>query len=447
MYWMAKSARPGMAYRCGFTVMVSACLLLHSLPVAAQRVLEINGGSDIPWRIAVVPFAWEVASPRTLDAATLIEQDLVRYSGFQAVSRDDMLSLPVMPDEIVRWDWLTQGADFVLMGKVHSLPEQVDGNAVRWYLYDVSRASVVLSGLQQRPEMSLRQRVHGISDQVHRYVLGVQGINNTSLLYISVQASHWGRKLYRLRQSDADGGQQKTLFSSNEPILSPTFSPDGRRIAFSTFRGDWLRIQILDLATGRMEYPGPWGGYASEPAFSPQGNYLALTLSRDFNPDIYIYHLKSGRLLRLTQHFAIDAEPVWSPDGRFLLFTSDRSGTAQLYQFNLLTGEQRRLTFTPGNDGGASLLPGGRHAVFLRSSQQLSHIALLNLETLTVRPLTENGLYEAPSVAPDGNVLIYATGESDGKSLAGLRVKGGERFELGNLGEQVHSPAWSPLYQ
>ncbi|MGI9345360.1 MAG: hypothetical protein ACR2PW_03745 [Gammaproteobacteria bacterium] len=422
-------------------------LMLATVPMSsrAQTVLEITGGSKQLWRIAAVPFAWQIANAEAFDPAQTVEQDLIRYSGFQPVPRPEMPSFPDSVVDIVRWDWLVLDADFVLTGQISHTDQALP--QLSWELYDVSQDKRVLDGTFVDDGQGIRHMAHRISDRIHRYVLGVPSASIARFVYISVTTNLWGQKLYRLMQADADGGNQKILFSSNEPILAPNWSPDGRRVVFSTIRSGNLRIQILDLATGRMRYLGPWGGNSSDPVFSPSGDYLALTLSKDTNPDIYIYHIETGSLQRLTRHFAIDAEPVWALSGTQILFTSDRSGNPQLYRFNLLSGVLDRVTFFEGQDGGAQVMSNGREAIFLRSKGALSWIAHLDLETLHIRDVSEQGSHDSPAISPDGNVVLYSDSGGQSSSLVGLLLKGGHKFRLENIGSQVKSPAWSPLYR
>lgn len=427
----------------------------------AQLVLEIQGGTAAPWRIAVVPFEIrrsEKDNPQqvqlAVDVARVIEADLARYSGFESVAREDMLSLPRTAADIVRWDWLSSGVDFVLLGSVAQADTAERGQVqIAWYLYDVGRGQVVQSGRQSDAGEGLRRAAHRVSDRLHYYVLGVPGVSASRLAYVSARKSLGGQRLYRLVLSDSDGYNERVLFSSNEPIFAPAWSPDGRRIAFATRRDSWNQIHILDISTGQTLVLGPWGGNASEPDFSPHGDYLALTLSRNINPDIYIYDLKRGKLVRLTEHFAIDAEADWSPDGSELVFTSDRSGRPQLYRLNLLSGRISRLTFSTSYDGGGRYMPDGRKVIFVRSSQGKSHLSLLQTGTLEVQRLTAPGTYDAPTLSPDGRILLYSAQRSDSREFRGLRLAGASvpsvvgEFLLPVSEAAVRAPVWSPLFR
>ena len=174
---------------------------------------------------------------------------------------------------------------------------------------------------------------------------------------------------------------------------------------------------------------------------------MSAVLSKGDNPDIYLYNLRSNAWTPLTGHYGIDTEPDWSPDGKSIIFTSNRSGSPQIYEINISSMRIKRKTFEGTYNARARYLPDGKNIIYVHRRKGVFHIALHNLRTGKISILTDTFLDESPSVAPNGNVIIYATKdrETDTDILAGVTINGKTRFILPSVSGGAREPAWSPI--
>jgi TolB protein len=419
---------------------ITLLLLLLALPAQAQLVIEITQGRDNPTSIAVVPFAWSGWGAAPEDVADVIQGDLQRSGQFVPVAREDMLGLPTRESEVYYNDWRATKVEYLLIGRVSGGSSMT----IEYELFDVFKQERVLQGRQIGPADDLRMLAHRASDQVYQQLTGIRGAFATKILYVAVTQRVQIPSTYRLMLADSDGGRARVLFESNEPVLSPSWAPDGKTIAYVSFETTRPAIYRHNIDTGEREQLTNFKGLNGAPAFSPDGNSLAMVLSKDGNPDIYIMDLHSRNLRRVTRHYAIDTEPAWMPDGRSLVFTSDRGGRPQIYRVDIASGQTERVTYEGPWNARASVAADGRTMVMVQQIDKQFHVAVQDLLQNRQQIVTSTTLDESPSVAPNGSMLLYATKYGERGILAAVSVDGGVKFRLPSREGEVREPAWSP---
>ncbi len=414
-------------------------------PALSDDVLDsiiIDAGYDQQTRIAVVPFRSISDVSGQTPMSDIIAFDLARSGQFAPEEEGNMLSFPSQRAEVFFRDWRILGSEYLVVGRISG--SEADGISVDYELYDVANERQTLAGQLTAPVGKWRDLAHRISDEVYEAITGVPGAYSTRIAYILARNAGTDYASYQLQIADSDGARARTLVESSEPLMSPSWSPDGRRLAYVSFEGRRHRIVLQDVATGEREVLPHFPGINGSPVYSPDGKHMALVLSRDGNPEVYVMNLADKQLRQITRHHAIDTEPSWSPDGRSLIFTSDRGGRPQIYQIDLSNNFVERLTYEGSYNARARLLSDGVHLVFVHRVKDVDHIAWQDLSRGTVNVLTETVLDESPSLAPNGAMLMYAT-LNEGRGILGVvSIDGRVRYRLPSSVGDVREPAWSP---
>ncbi len=427
--------------------LVAVTLLIAESLMAAELNIEITQGVDNPIPIAVVPFSWEGANALSEDVAAIVAADLQQVGEFRALPRGNMLSMPDEAAEVFFRDWRILAQDYVLVGKIsHSPGSQLV--QVQYEFFDVAREQKLVGEVLTGSMSQLRDIGHEISNVVYEQVTGIRGAFSTEILYVSAEFISPELTYYRIEKSDYDGRRSQVLVESQEPLMSPTWSPDGSQVAYLSFETNLPRIYVQEIATGQRRQITDFPGINSSPVWSPDGTKLAMVLSKDGSPDVYVMDLMTNQLTRLTDHPRAETEPSWSADSRSVVFTSDRTGQPQIYQVGINGGFPERLTFDCFYCAKGRFLPDGKNLVHVRRDTREDNsysIAIFNIETQRLITLTDTSLDESPSVAPNGSMIMFATKVNGRGVLDAVSIDGRVKFRLPSAQGDVREPSWSPF--
>ena len=440
-----RGARPGALPAAGWRL---ACLLAAALliagPAHAALTIQITKGKEGALPIAIVPFGFDGGgTPPPEDVAAVVSADLARSGRFAPIPPAD---LPGRPDDFAEVDfpdWRLLGTSHIVIGRLRAIPG--GRYSVEFRLVDVFRARQVTGFQVNAAPEDLRRTGHQISDIVYEELTGERGAFDTRIAYITEQGRGDARR-YELNVADSDGFDARVVLSSAAPIMSPSWSPDGRQLVYVSFEAKRPEIYVQDVTSGKRRKLTSFPGLNSAPAFSPDGRRLALTLSKDGNAEIYVQDLASARLRRLTVNGAIDTEPSWSPDGAWIAFTSNRGGGPQIYRVPADgSAPPERLTFEGSYNSRPRYSPDGSRIAMVYGDGGIFRIAVLDVETRALQVLTDTYLDESPSFAPNGSMILYATSSGQGSALAAVSTDGAVQQTLVERRGAAREPAWSPF--
>ena len=425
---------------------VLALLLLPFAASAQQQGLEIDivGGNASALPIAIVPMPYQgsAAAPPT-DVGSVVRADLERSGAFRALPEASMVERPTRGGEVQYPTWRALKQDYLVVGRV------VDAGAgsyrVEYELFDVAKQERLLGLALTARSNAMRDVAHQMADAIYEKILGVRGAFWTRIAYIT-QTGLGKDARYALMVADSDGFNPQTVVRSAEPLLSPSWSPDGNRLAYVSFERGNSSIYIQNISTGARELIAGFRGINGSPKFSPDGRRLALTLSRSGNPEIYVMDLGSKQLTQLTNQFGIDTEPTWSADSSTIYFTSDRGGRPQIYKMSSGGGSASRVTFQGNYNATATVSYDGKKIAMAQGSGNNYRIAMMDSSLGSPRwsTLSPGSLDESPSFAPNASMILYAAREGRRGVLYAVSADARVRQRLVLAEGDVREPAWSP---
>ncbi len=422
-----------------FVAVATAAALPLFAPIATQAQLRVEiagvGANQIP--IAVAHFANEQAGEQAVHA--IVRADLERSGVFRVVDTNDMLSERSAVDTAV---WKARGADALAAGSVTKMANgRID---VRYKLADTVRGGELSAlGLTVLDQFS-RLAAHRIADDIFEKLTGVRGAFATRIAYVA-RSEVRGATEYRLEIADSDGENAFVALRSNEPIISPTWSPDGSKLAYVSFESKKPVVYVQELATRKRVAVANFKGSNSAPAWSPDGRRLAIALSRDGLTQVYVINADGSDLKRLTNSNSIDTEPCFSPDGQSIYFTSDRGGGPQIYRMSADGGELKRVTFSGSYNISPAISPDAKMLAYVARREGRFQVYVLDLISNQETRLSDTARDESPSFAPNGRYIMYA-GEAGGRgSLTVVATDGSARYNLSAKASNVREPAWGPF--
>ena len=413
---------------------LATCGVTISTTASAQLHLEIAKAPEQAPKIAIVPFNSDQA------VYPVVESDLNRSGRFTSNSQN--LPVSAQLDQINAENWKNAGVPYVVVGKVTQLDDNT--KQIHYQLFDTEKQQYLLNEVLTVPNNKIRQAGHTISDTIYQTLTGIVGDFSGKIAYV-LRNPNTPDQRYTLQIADTDGERPFTVLSSHYPILSPAWTPDGKKIAYVSFETKRPVIYLQNLSTGQRETLTQYKGLNGAPSFSPDGKSMLFTASMDGNPEIYQMNLETRQLQRMTHDSAIDTEARYAPDGKSFIFTSDRGGAPQVYRYTFDDDSIKRITFKGSFNARATLSADGKKlAMVHRQAGSDFKVALQGLNSGVVSILTPTTLDESPSFSPNGQMVVYATKEGNRGLLSIVSTNGQFRVNLPSEQGEVREPAWAP---
>lgn len=411
---------------------------LASLSINAQINVDVNleGASGIP--VATAHFVNENSAP--INITDVIRSDLSRSGG--------LVNFPV-GDTTIGVDgiadlagWSAKGARALVVGNV-----TVQGNNyfIRLRLFDANTKVSLGDYTQQVPASGLRGAGHRMADFIYEKLMNKRGAFSTRLSYVDRVNGK-----YQLLISDSDGVNSVVALNSNEPIISPSWSPSGTQVAYVSFEQKKPVVYVHDLPSGKRVMIANYKGNNTAPSWSPDGRTLVLALSREGNTQIFQVSANGGELKRLSNStgIIIDTEPTYAPDGSAIYFTSDRGGEPQIYKMSAQgEGAQvaQRVTFKGQYNTSPRISPEGDKMAFISTINGGYQTHIMDLKYGDIRSISNTVRDESPSFAANGQVVLYSTLKNGRQVLAASSIDGRMKQDLPLPSGQARFPAWGPF--
>nr|WP_141671546.1 Tol-Pal system beta propeller repeat protein TolB [Gilliamella apicola] len=422
--------------------LITFFVLFYTMIANAEVRIIITDGVSTAKPIAVVPFKWTGSGEPPQFIEDIVASDLRNSGKFNPIDVSSMPQRPTSPSEVNPALWSKLGVSAVVVGTIQ--PDASGKYLISYQLIDtVTRPGAVLAQNQYSIEKRwLRYAAHTASDEIFESLTGIKGAFRTRIAYVVKTTK--GPFTHELRVSDYDGFDQMTVHRSKEPLMSPAWSPDGKKLAYVTFEGGHSSLVIRTLDSGASETVASFPKHNGAPAFSPDGSKLAFALSKDGSLNLYVMNLGSKKITQITSGRSNDTEPSWMPDSQTIVYTSDQAGRPQLYSININGGTSQRLTWDNTQNQNARVAPDGSFIAMISTNNGEQHITRYDMSTSTYQRLTDTFLDETPSIAPNGTMIIYSSTQGLGTILNLVSTDGNFKAKLPATDGQVKFPAWSP---
>lgn len=419
----------------GLSLIAFSALALLQTPAHSELTIEITGAGANRIPLAIADFGGEAGTSRAL--TSVVRGDLERSGLFKLIDPSGAaMSESTSP---VYGDWKNRGADALAAGSIG--PSGDGRQEARFRLYDVNKQSALTGAAFVTSTPMLRAAGHRIADAIYEKLIGEPGVFSTRIAYVVKS----GANRYELHIADADGQSAQAALKSREPIISPTWSPDGSRLAYVSFENKKPVVYVHSLASGQRIVVANFKGSNSAPAWSPDGRKLAVVLSKEGGSQIFTVNADGSGVQRLTTSSGINTEPFYAPDGQSIYFTSDRGGSPQIYRSSVGGGDAQRVTFEGRYNVSPRISPDGKTMAFISQRESGFRLAAMDLASKQVQILTDSNKDESPTFAPNGRMILIATEIGGRGVLSAVSVDGRIKQRLSISAGDVREPAWGPF--
>ncbi len=434
---MTKHFNSGFSYISSYFLSCIAAIaffFLSTFSAQAQFRVDVSGVGLTQVPVSIAAFKGEAVSSQKISA--IVSADLARSGQFRMIEAgNDAMDENTQPDMSA---FRQKAVDAMAAGSITRL---ADGRFdVRFRLWDVVKGANLGGASHVVTAPNLRLAAHKVSDYIYEKLTGEKGIFSTKIAYITKAGTR-----HTLWVADADGENAITALASAEPIISPSWSPNGSQLAYVSFEQRKPEIWVHEVATGKRRLLASFKGSNSAPSWSPDGRSLALTLTRDGNAQVYTLSTSGGEPTRLSRSEGIETEATYSADGKSIYFVSDRGGSPQIYRMSASGGSSARVTFSGNYNISPSLSPDGRWLAYISRVGGGYKLYVMDLASGSANAVTDTTADEKPSFAANSKLIVYATKLQGREALMTTTVDGRIKAKLGGVPGDIREPAWGPL--
>jgi len=440
-----KSLLPPLRSCIGLSILALS-LLLPSLGQAegSESYIQITGGSASRLPLALPPFKQESAriNESTELLRAVVQRDLTLSGYFELLADEASIEPDSAGIEMGAFDfahWQLPGAVGLVKASIN-----LEGGlfTVRLHVYDVDASTEILARSISGAEP--RRVAHRVANAIVEAFTGKPGIFDTRVVAIVDFGS--GKEVYTF---DYDGENRRPVSRNGSINLSPSFSADGSKVAYTSYRDNNPDLWVTDLRSGRHKKLSARPGINAGAEWSPDGKEIALTLSKDQDSEIYALGTDGSIVGRLTRNWGIDVSPCYAPSGNQIAFVSSRFGTPQIFLMNRDGSNQTRLTQMGGHNVAPSFSPDGSRIAFAGRDEGRFDIFVINTDGSGLRRLTQSsGDDEDPTWSPDGNHIIFSSSRGGrGRQLYIMTADGSHQARVTDGRGSYTNPMWGPSAQ
>ena len=421
-------------------LLIATGLLAVCANAYALVTIEIDEGVERGVPIAVVPFGVDEGIELEHILDDVIRNDLARTGRFDPIPPTEFLSFPTTFEQITFNDWRLIKVDYVVIGSVSSMG---DGSyKVISRLFDAYEQKQIFGNQYMAKASQLRNIAHQIANNVYESVAGSKSSFHSKIAFTSTVQSSQGKPEHRLYVADYDGHNAQILLKTNDPILSPTWSPDSKQIAYSILEAHQTKIYIQTVATGDRRVVAEFEGQNRSPSWSPDGRKIAFANSNKGNSEVFILTLEDGTVTRLTNHRQIDTEPAWSPDGEYIVFTSNRGKNAQIYRIQARkNAEAKRITLEGESNSGARYSPSGKQLILISNQGNGNQVAIYDFKAQSIKIVSSTSIDDSAIFSSNGDMLMYIV-EGGDRHISILSPNGKIQSRIEVAAGSVKQVAW-----
>ncbi len=440
--------------RCISVCVFTFSLLLLAAGANAQDWFRTGTGLGVEKpRVAAADFAARADNAKSHSQLfTQVVRDDLQFSGILDLVSPSFypVQVPSTPPELHNTDWTTPqvNANLVAFGNLTESSEVV----ISGWAYDVRSATaqaVVGKVYRGAPtDAQVRKFAHQFADEIiSRLSGGLPGIASTQIAFVS---SRTGTK--EIWIMDYDGANQHPLTSLHTISLTPRWSPDASRIAFTCFVPGPTgvvspQICMYSVDANKVVSFPRFRGSNSAPAWSPDGSQIMFSSSMLGNPELFVTDTSGGRPKRVTFSSAASTSPTWNPKtGQSVVFVSDRGGIPKLYMMNVDGTNTTELDLPDkGYLIDPAWSPNGQMVAFSwRRPDGNFDIYIMEPTSREIRQITrDSGKNERPSWAPDGRHIVFESTRNGARQIWTMLADGSQAHQLTMNGHN-ESPNWSP---